>query len=55
MILVYISLLKSLCYQTEESILILQTNSISLHFHSLLSFLYSFILCTKRTLGVQIF
>ena len=60
-ILCYISLLKSLCYQTEESIPILQTNSLSLQFHSLQSFLCNFILCTKRTLiefvgdGVTIF
>ena len=33
MILCYISLLKSLWYQTEESIPILQTNFVSLQFH----------------------
>ena len=52
MILCYNSLLKSLCYQTEESNPILQTNFLSLQFNFLESYLCNSILCTKRTLRV---
>ena len=51
MILCYNSLLKSLCYQTEESNLILHTNSLSFQFHSLELFLCNSILCIKRPLS----